>query len=145
MYIRGRPHCCVITRLRGNKRESSSSQFCRDFEIYFIMEEAYQSGKLQDRIAPCCYGAFEGNNIDVLMKCPYHRECFEPLGYLDAQRNVLRRSRCYVHWIFMIGGPILRWDSLQSPPHWVQWSFLYSIMRYGLDLKGSLSKPMQLE
>ena len=70
------------------------------------MEEAYQSGKLQDRIAPCCYGAFEGNNIDVLMNCPYHRECFEPLGYLDAQRNVLRRSRCYVHWIFMIGGPI---------------------------------------
>jgi hypothetical protein len=31
------------------------------------MEKAYQSGKFQDRIAPRCYGAFEGKNIDVLI------------------------------------------------------------------------------
>jgi hypothetical protein len=31
------------------------------------MEKEYQPGKLQDRIALRCYGAFEGNNIDVLI------------------------------------------------------------------------------
>jgi hypothetical protein len=31
------------------------------------MEMAYQSGKLHDRITPHCYGAFEGDGIDVLV------------------------------------------------------------------------------
>jgi hypothetical protein len=38
-----------------------------EFKIYLILDEAYQSGKLRDRIAPRCYGAFEGNGIDVLI------------------------------------------------------------------------------
>ena len=38
-----------------------------EFEVYITMEKAYQSGKLQNRIAPRCYGAFEGKYIDVLI------------------------------------------------------------------------------
>ena len=41
--------------------------FLNEFNIYLMMEKAYQSGKLQDRIAPRCNGAFEGKNIDVLI------------------------------------------------------------------------------
>jgi hypothetical protein len=38
-----------------------------EFEVYIALENAYQSGKLQNRIAPRCYGAFEGKYIDVLI------------------------------------------------------------------------------
>jgi hypothetical protein len=38
-----------------------------EFKIYLILEKAYQSGQLLDRIAPRCYGAFEGSGMDVLI------------------------------------------------------------------------------
>jgi hypothetical protein len=38
-----------------------------EFNIYLILDEAYQYGQLCSRIAPRCYGAFEGNGIDVLI------------------------------------------------------------------------------
>ncbi|KAH9964387.1 hypothetical protein BGW80DRAFT_1438550 [Lactifluus volemus] len=38
-----------------------------EFKIYLILEEAYQSGRLHDRIAPRCYGAFVGRYLDVLV------------------------------------------------------------------------------
>jgi hypothetical protein len=38
-----------------------------EFDVYIALEKAYQSGKLQNRIAPRCYGAFEGKHIDVLI------------------------------------------------------------------------------
>ena len=38
-----------------------------EFDVYITMEKAYQSGKLQNRIAPRCYGAFEGKYIDILI------------------------------------------------------------------------------
>jgi hypothetical protein len=37
------------------------------FNIYLALEKAYRSGQLRDRIAPRCYGAFEGDGIDVLI------------------------------------------------------------------------------
>ena len=42
-------------------------RFRNEFGVYVTMENAYQSGKLQNRIAPRCYGAFEGKYIDVLI------------------------------------------------------------------------------
>jgi hypothetical protein len=42
-------------------------RFCNEFEVYVAMEKAYRSGKLQGRIAPRCYGAFQGDHIDVLI------------------------------------------------------------------------------
>ena len=33
----------------------------------FMLDEAYQRGQLCDRIAPRCYGVFEGNRVDVLL------------------------------------------------------------------------------
>ncbi|KAH9975465.1 hypothetical protein BGW80DRAFT_1436615 [Lactifluus volemus] len=38
-----------------------------EFKIYLILDEAYQSGRLHDRIAPRCYGAFVGRYMDVLV------------------------------------------------------------------------------
>jgi hypothetical protein len=38
-----------------------------EFNTYVTLDEAYQSGKLCDRIAPRCYGAFEGNGVDLLI------------------------------------------------------------------------------
>ena len=38
-----------------------------EFDVYITMEKAYQTGKLQNRIAPRCYGAFEGKYVDVLI------------------------------------------------------------------------------
>ena len=56
----------VVEVLRSSDTEARK-RFRNEFEVYLIMEKAYQSGKLQDRIAPRCYGAYEGKNIDVLM------------------------------------------------------------------------------
>jgi hypothetical protein len=48
--------------------ETENQQRLRnEFKIYLILDEAYQSGRLCNHIAPCCYGAFEGNGIDVLI------------------------------------------------------------------------------
>ena len=42
-------------------------QFRTEFEAYLMMEKAYQSGKLQNCVAPHCYGAFESKYIDILI------------------------------------------------------------------------------
>ena len=56
----------VVEVLRSSDTEARN-RFRNEFEVYLIMAKAYQSGKLQNRIAPHCYGAYEGKNIDVLM------------------------------------------------------------------------------
>ena len=38
-----------------------------EFNIYLTLEKAYQSRRLHDRIAPRCYGAFEGDGVIVLI------------------------------------------------------------------------------
>ena len=38
-----------------------------EFTVYLTIEAAYQSGKLRDHITPRCYGAFEGDGVDVLV------------------------------------------------------------------------------
>lgn len=38
-----------------------------EFDVYLTLDKAYQSGQLRDRIAPRCYGAFEGNGVDVVI------------------------------------------------------------------------------
>ncbi|KAF5379222.1 hypothetical protein D9615_005925 [Tricholomella constricta] len=38
-----------------------------EFDVYLTLEKAYQSGQLRDHIAPRCYGAFEGDGVDVLI------------------------------------------------------------------------------
>ena len=45
----------------------SQKRLRNEFNVYLILEEAYQTGKLRDRIAPRCYGAFEGDNMYVLI------------------------------------------------------------------------------
>jgi hypothetical protein len=39
----------------------------REFDIYQTLENAYASGQLHGRITPRCYGAFEGDHMDVLI------------------------------------------------------------------------------
>ncbi|KAI9465417.1 hypothetical protein BJY52DRAFT_1144063 [Lactarius psammicola] len=42
-------------------------RFYNELEVYLTLDMAYESGQLRDRIAPHCYGAFEGDGIDVLV------------------------------------------------------------------------------
>ena len=47
---------------------ADSQQHLRyEFSVYLILEKAYESGQLRDRITPRCYGAFEGDDIVVLI------------------------------------------------------------------------------
>ncbi|KIL54825.1 hypothetical protein M378DRAFT_91869 [Amanita muscaria Koide BX008] len=45
----------------------SRQRLHNEFNVYLTLDKAYQSGQLCDRIAPCCYGAFKGNHVDVLI------------------------------------------------------------------------------
>lgn len=53
----------LLCRSDGDTRQ----RLRNEFDVYLSLEEAYQSGKLSDRIAPHCYGAFEGDGVDVLI------------------------------------------------------------------------------
>jgi hypothetical protein len=56
----------VVEMLRSSDIEARK-RLRNEFDVYIAMEKAYQSGKLRDRIAPRCYGAFEGKNADALV------------------------------------------------------------------------------
>ena len=45
----------------------SRQRLRNEFDVYLIIEAAYQSGRLRDRITPRCYGAFESDGVDVLV------------------------------------------------------------------------------
>ena len=47
--------------------EASRKRLHNEFKVYLALEEAYQSGKLPNRIAPQCYGAFKDDAMDVLI------------------------------------------------------------------------------
>jgi hypothetical protein len=56
----------TVEALRPSDTENRQ-RLRNEFKIYLILDEAYQSGRLHDRIAPRCYGAFEGSGMDVLI------------------------------------------------------------------------------
>jgi hypothetical protein len=56
----------VVEVLRPSDTEKRQ-RLRNEFKIYLILDEACQSGRLHDRIAPRCYGAFEGSGMDVLI------------------------------------------------------------------------------
>lgn len=45
----------------------SRQRLRNEFSVYLFIEAAYQSKRLRDRITPRCYGAFEGDGVDVLV------------------------------------------------------------------------------
>jgi len=56
----------IVEVLRRSDADSRQ-QLHNEFNVYLILDEAYQSERLHNRIAPHCYGAFEGNAVDVLI------------------------------------------------------------------------------
>ena len=57
-------------KIVGMSRRSDADRRQRlrdEFSVYLTLDEAYQSGKLRDRIAPRCYGAFEDKYTNVLV------------------------------------------------------------------------------
>jgi hypothetical protein len=56
----------VVEVLRPSDLEARK-RFRNEVDAYITLERAYQSGRLHDRIAPRCYGAFEGKNVDALI------------------------------------------------------------------------------
>ena len=61
-------------------------RFRNEFDVYITIEKAYQSGKLQDRIAPRCYGAFEGKHVDVLI-LDLHDTILDSRDHLTSQER----------------------------------------------------------
>ncbi|KIL58501.1 hypothetical protein M378DRAFT_170490 [Amanita muscaria Koide BX008] len=56
----------VVEMLRLS--DAGSRQRLRnEFKVYLTLDKAYKSGQICDRIAPRCYGAFEGDRMDVLI------------------------------------------------------------------------------
>ena len=45
---------------RSDSGAGSQERLRNEFNVYLTMEEAYQSGRLRERIAPRCYAAFVG-------------------------------------------------------------------------------------
>ena len=56
----------IVELLRPSDADSQQ-RLRNEFNVYLTLEKAYQSGRLRDRIAPCCYGAFEGDGVDVII------------------------------------------------------------------------------
>ncbi|KIM81472.1 hypothetical protein PILCRDRAFT_8818 [Piloderma croceum F 1598] len=56
-----------IVELLCHSDAASCQQLHNKFKVYLNLEEAYQSGKLLDHITPHCYGAFEGDAMDILI------------------------------------------------------------------------------
>jgi hypothetical protein len=56
----------VVEVLRPSDTENRQ-RLRNEFKVYLILDEAFQSGRLHERIAPRCYGAFEGSYMDVLI------------------------------------------------------------------------------
>jgi hypothetical protein len=56
-----------IVELLNPSGIDSQHRLRNEFNVYLIMEAAYQSGRLHDCITPHCYGAFEGDGVNVLI------------------------------------------------------------------------------
>ena len=56
----------IVEVLRPSDTEKRQ-RLRNEFKIYLILDKAYRSGRLRDRIAPRCYGGFEGSGVDVLI------------------------------------------------------------------------------
>ena len=62
-----KPFAAKVVEMLHSSDIEARNRLRNEFDVYITMEKAYQSGKLQNRIAPCCYGAFEGKFIDILI------------------------------------------------------------------------------
>jgi len=56
-----------IVELLHPSDADSRERLRNEFIAYLKIEAAYQSGRLRDRITPRCYGAFEGDGVDVIV------------------------------------------------------------------------------
>jgi hypothetical protein len=56
-----------IVELLRHSDADKRQRLHNEFNVYLTLEKAFQSGQLRDRIAPRCYGAFEGDGVDVLI------------------------------------------------------------------------------
>ena len=56
----------IVELLRPSDADSQQ-RLRNEFNVYLTLEKAYQAGRLRDRIAPRCYGAFEGDGVDVII------------------------------------------------------------------------------
>ena len=75
----------VVEMLRSSDIEARK-RLRNEFDVYITMEKAYQSGKLQNRIAPRCYGAFEGKYVDVLI-LDLHNAVLDSWGDLELEER----------------------------------------------------------
>ena len=56
-----------IVELLRHSDADSQHRLRNEFNIYLILEKAYPKKRLLDQITPRCYGAFEGDGMNVLI------------------------------------------------------------------------------
>lgn len=56
----------IVELLRSSDSELRQ-RLCNEFKVYLTLEEAYQSGRLRDRLTPHCHGAYSGDRLDALI------------------------------------------------------------------------------
>jgi hypothetical protein len=61
------PYAIKIVELLRPSDTDSRERLLNEFKVYLILEAAYRSKQLCDRITPRCHGAFEGDGIDALI------------------------------------------------------------------------------
>lgn len=77
----------VVEPLRGSDEDIVEHQerFYNEAKVYSMLEQAYESGKLLDRITPRFYGAFEGDGVCALIieLCNDTLQSWEGLSILE--------------------------------------------------------------
>ena len=57
----------IVEHQERSYNEAKVERFYNEAKVYSILEQAYKSGKLRDRITPRFYGAFEGDGTYALI------------------------------------------------------------------------------
>lgn len=92
----------VLRRADADKRQRLHDEF----NIYLTLEQAYQSRQSRNRVAPQCYGAFEGNGVAVLILdlCAGVLNEWEELN--DSERSQVFKLARDLHCIGIIHGDL---------------------------------------
>ena len=79
-----KPFAVKVVQVLHPSNIEARKQFRDEVDVYIILEKAYQSGQLRNRIAPGCYVAYEGSDIGVLI-LDLHNTTLDSWDHLTAQ------------------------------------------------------------
>lgn len=85
----------VVEMLRSSDAERRQ-RLRTKFNVYLTLEKKFKSEYLRDCIAPCCYGAFENDRMDIFILdlCDDILNSWEELGCSWMVRGATTMSKC---------------------------------------------------